>query len=300
MKFIQGQSYSRLELREYLGSGHTQQGILWSTGNPPLRPGEVILTTGGRHGKAAGYANHELDDGSWVYFGQGTSGDHELSRRANKQLIDSSNVLLLFSTKEPTSKEASEQGNHQKSYIFQGAFRSAGWSFLKPVEGPRKDDKLIRCVLVPMTPALVIESKVRPNQVDDLLDRVPNDPASWELVARRVRKYGAAFRSALIQDFGGMCAISGETTEEVLEAAHVVPHSEAGNNELGNGILLRSDLHDLFDADLLKIDPYSLEVKFDERICSLAYTALNGKNVRKGKSGGPDKKHLKRRYRLSD
>ncbi|MEV4277973.1 HNH endonuclease [Actinoplanes xinjiangensis] len=62
------------------------------------------------------------------------------------------------------------------------------------------------------------------------------------------------FRSALFELYGHRCRVSGCSVEEVLQAAHVEPHTGA-NNRLNNGMLLRADLHNLYDAGLMWVEP---------------------------------------------
>jgi len=62
------------------------------------------------------------------------------------------------------------------------------------------------------------------------------------------------FREMLI-DLYGKCALSSCATMRALEAAHVDPVHEDGLDDPRNGILLRADLHKLFDADLIAVDP---------------------------------------------
>ncbi len=52
-----------------------------------------------------------------------------------------------------------------------------------------------------------------------------------------------------------MCVISGETTEEALDAAHIIPAAKDGNEIKGNGITLRVDIHRLYDRGMFKIHP---------------------------------------------
>ena len=57
------------------------------------------------------------------------------------------------------------------------------------------------------------------------------------------------------------CAVTGEKTLPVLEAAHIKPYSESGPHMVRNGILLRSDLHKLFDLGYVTVTPdFRLEV----------------------------------------
>ena len=51
------------------------------------------------------------------------------------------------------------------------------------------------------------------------------------------------------------CEISGETMEELLDAAHIIAVADGGSDEVENGLLLRADLHRLYDADCFRICP---------------------------------------------
>ena len=61
------------------------------------------------------------------------------------------------------------------------------------------------------------------------------------------------------------CAITGERTLPVLEAAHILPYSEQGPHDLRNGLLLRSDFHKLFDKGLITITP-KLDIEVSPKI----------------------------------
>ncbi len=72
---------------------------------------------------------------------------------------------------------------------------------------------------------------------------------------RRARVGQGAFRVMTIQNFRHKCCITGETTGPVLQAAHINPVSQDGRHSIRNGLLLRADLHILFDRGLIGIDP---------------------------------------------
>lgn len=67
----------------------------------------------------------------------------------------------------------------------------------------------------------------------------------------------ARFRRAVFEMFGARCVVTGCETLMALEAAHVLPVSSGGGDEGWNGIPLRADLHRLFDAGAIMIDPTS-------------------------------------------
>jgi putative restriction endonuclease len=77
--------------------------------------------------------------------------------------------------------------------------------------------------------------------------------ADPRLVAQR-RGQGA-FRLMVIDAYDRRCAITGEHTLPVLEAAHILPFAEDAKHEVRNGILMRSDLHRLYDRGLVTVRP---------------------------------------------
>lgn len=80
-------------------------------------------------------------------------------------------------------------------------------------------------------------------------------------VLRKVRIGQGAFRISVIDAYQKRCAITGEKTLPVLEAAHIKPFSELGPNQIANGLLLRSDMHKLFDDGYITVTPdYRVEV----------------------------------------
>jgi putative restriction endonuclease len=74
------------------------------------------------------------------------------------------------------------------------------------------------------------------------------------------------FRALVTDAYSRRCAITGERTLPVLEAAHIKPYSLVQRHELSNGLLLRSDLHKLFDEGYLSIDPKERRVLVSGRI----------------------------------
>jgi putative restriction endonuclease len=64
-----------------------------------------------------------------------------------------------------------------------------------------------------------------------------------------------AFRVLVTDAYARRCAVTGEKTLPVLEAAHIKPYSLDGEHRASNGILLRSDLHKLFDLGYVTITP---------------------------------------------
>ena len=75
-----------------------------------------------------------------------------------------------------------------------------------------------------------------------------------------------SFRVLVTDAYARRCAVSGERTLPVLQAAHIKPFAAGGEHKLSNGILLRSDLHTLFDKGYLGIDPKAMRILVSSRI----------------------------------
>lgn len=63
-----------------------------------------------------------------------------------------------------------------------------------------------------------------------------------------------AFRVGVIEAYKRECGLSGGRVLPALDAAHIVPYNEGGTHELKNGILLRKDIHSVFDAGYATFD----------------------------------------------
>jgi len=123
---------------------------------------------------------------------------------------------------------------------------------------------------------------IPPNAADD----APFDSSSVVDARQKIlrsiaqRRGQRAFREALINAYGGRCAITGCDVLDVLEAAHIFPYLGPDTNKVDNGLLLRADLHTLFDCSLVEIDPTTLAVVVSEKLRASEYGVLHGRALR--------------------
>lgn len=97
----------------------------------------------------------------------------------------------------------------------------------------------------------------------------------------KIRRGQKNFRDALLAAYGGRCAITGCSIQDVLEAAHITPYLGPETNHVTNGLLLRTDLHTLLDCDLLGIDPATQKVLLAPSLrTSSDYGHLHGQSLR--------------------
>lgn len=94
-------------------------------------------------------------------------------------------------------------------------------------------------------------------RVQELAVTSPNfeEPRFGEEYLARSRLGQGAFRVLVTDAYQRRCAVTGERTLPVLEAAHIRPYSRQGPHRISNGILLRSDLHKLFDLGYVTVTP---------------------------------------------
>jgi hypothetical protein len=69
-----------------------------------------------------------------------------------------------------------------------------------------------------------------------------------------IRQGQPMFRAKLMEAYERRCAVTGSSIEETLEAAHISPYRGTDSNHVRNGLLLRADIHTLFDLGLIRID----------------------------------------------
>lgn len=81
---------------------------------------------------------------------------------------------------------------------------------------------------------------------------VDDDAFRMQLI--KTRRGQARFRKALLEAYGQRCPITDSAVEDLLEAAHITPHAEHTDYRVSNGLLLRADIHTLFDLNLISID----------------------------------------------
>lgn len=89
----------------------------------------------------------------------------------------------------------------------------------------------------------------------DGAEALPDTIGGHRLALVRLRVGQGSFRSELLRKFKSRCAISGDQPSQVLDAAHLYSYAALGKHHSCGGLLLRRDLHRLFDLGLIRIHP---------------------------------------------
>lgn len=124
-----------------------------------------------------------------------------------------------------------------------------------------------------------IEKEVnqRTNYVTNTIKQVPG---GIKFRLTKVRIGQGAFRKNLLEKFKNCCAFTGLCPEQSLEAAHLYSYAGLERHEEGGGLLLRRDMHRLFDLGLILINPKTLKINIADTLRGFdTYADLNGKSL---------------------
>ena len=97
------------------------------------------------------------------------------------------------------------------------------------------------------------------------------------IVSRRGQK---GFREKLLVAYNNQCAVTDCNAEQALEAAHIYPYKGDDTNKIWNGLILRCDIHTLFDLYLLTIEPEKLIVCLSPELQETNYKEFNCTKIR--------------------
>ncbi|WP_121120056.1 HNH endonuclease [Croceibacterium ferulae] len=218
------------------------------------------------------YEDREVEvqsDGSWRfdYYQEGndpSNRDDDYTNRALvRNMLDGIPVGVLIQVKSKPNPRYRVMGLAQVSAWAGGYFRLNGFSPSGELGGPEDASAIDKLAAILAT---------EPIDTTDARRRIN--------IAIVARQGTGAFRKAALQAFQGRCVITGYDVPEVLEAAHIVPYLGVATNVLTNTLLLRADIHTLFDRGLLSVCADTLKVQLAPSLKTGIYGDLDGSVVK--------------------
>ena len=217
------------------------------------------------------------EDGSWTYLyhcegGKGAPIEDDYTNRG---------LLAAMRDSVPVAVLRQERGKPNSQYRVLGLAAVLGmegkWFLLRGFDragGAPDADEWVA--------AVAIDEVVLANTADaGSFDPTDIVDARERVLAAIMRRRGQpAFRKALMAAYGGRCAITGCDVTEVLEAAHIHPYLGPETNHVTNGILMRADIHTLFDLHLIAVEPSTLTVRIAPGLRGGDYESLHGVSLR--------------------
>lgn len=156
------------------------------------------------------------------------------------------------------------------------------WRFLS--ESPMSQHSMQRVDLAAFTKFKDQYSKLDIAQFEC---RDPHLRGGHKLRTVKTRIGQSAFRANLLSQFGSNCAITGRNHPYGLEAAHLYSYSEHGKHHADGGLLLRRDIHHLFDKGLIAINPSTGRVNEHSELLDIEqYRVLDGLQLNVKMSAG--------------
>jgi putative restriction endonuclease len=250
-------------LRALAGKGGLLDEVnFWNPSGKPLKgfqPGDpVFFRLKAPHGKIAGYGffasfGQLRMAEAWEFFGakNGCADPLELERLTGRSLADRIGCTILRGVVlRPDERHI--------------PWREAdGWIGTGPQRGKTERDSA-------RVSRLLAEIQYDHVSVPDELRAEPftlMDADERQLrLSLTVQRVGqGAFRTRLMDAYGRRCAITGEHTEIVLDAAHIQPYLGPRSNHVQNGLLLTKEFHALFDAGYVTVTP-GHEVRVSPRL----------------------------------
>ena len=116
----------------------------------------------------------------------------------------------------------------------------------------------------------------------------------------RERRGQQAFRRNLRSAYNNRCCMTPCAVADALEGAHIDPYRAPGSNNVHNGLLLRKDVHALFDKHLISVEPDTLIIRVSK--CALGpggYAEIHGRKLKRPSDPScyPDPGALRRHWR---
>jgi hypothetical protein len=104
-------------------------------------------------------------------------------------------------------------------------------------------------------------------------------PMEFAANAIRARRGKRELRDALLRTFGDRCAITGACPKDLLEVAYVLPYPTGDVHAPGNALLMRADVHTLWDLNLIGIDPKTGRIHVARQLGGSGYEKLGGRRL---------------------
>ena len=212
-------------------------------------------------------------DGTWTYLyhQEGDSLEELESLFTNRGLIACSRDVVPVGVMRQTRRKPDVRyqvlgcavvAGWKDGYFHLEGFSPEGVCIPVQLDGPRGDE------LADLAQKISVGGFFDPSGVTDARDRVLRSLAQ--------RRGQPEFRRQLLRIYGCRCAISGCTVGAALEAAHVTPYMGAETNTPQNGILLRCDIHTLWDLGLIGIEEATGRIVINRALEGTEYERFAG------------------------
>ncbi len=104
-------------------------------------------------------------------------------------------------------------------------------------------------------------------------------PVEFAAKTIRARRGDRKLRNELLKAYGDKCAVSGKCPRDLLEVAYIVPFPSGHLHSVQNALLLRSDLHTLWDLNMIGVEPETMKIHIAPQLKETTYEQLAGRTL---------------------
>lgn len=232
----------------------------WRDADLQIKPLILILKILEHLGKTAGHKHAYLTPNELINAVIPLAGNKTPSKIIAQTLLDIRNGKLSTSGWPNCAPESNDRRLAREFLLF---LFNYGISRLVPGETKYEErfhlDELFDVNAI----STLTESSIFANeqQTDNVIEAVRKSPLPSIIERQRTittvlsRPEQPKFRKEILKFSQNQCLLTGEKISELLEAAHIIPVASGGNDEKGNGLCLRVDIHRLFDSGNIRIQP---------------------------------------------
>lgn len=220
---------------------------------------------------------HFREDGTWLYgyFQENDDPAQRDSEFTNRSLLRCRQDSVPIGVMRQTSPKPAVR--YQILGLAIVARWDAGYFFFEGF-GP---DRIAHSASIESEIELLTAEQERLASANRSFDASSIVDARERVLAQIVRRRGQReFRENLLAAYDRRCAVTNCDVVDALEAAHIVPYMGPATNDVSNGLLLRSDIHTLFDLGLIAVEPKGMTVVLSPKLSSNAYGDLGGVKLR--------------------
>jgi hypothetical protein len=272
--------YTKSELYTLLKVPPRSQKGPWNTGYLKYKDEIFIFANMGIAGRTGHDYNNHWKNESLVWYGKTTS---NISQPLIRHMLKPDTIVHVFT-----------RNDDRDPFTYHGIGKAVDSSDEVPVKivwqisEPSRQYKTTSAVTNEVNEPSLYITQAKNDDINETITR--------EYKRRRGQK---RFSENLFKVCQGKCCITGCTVKAVLHACHIIPHAESGNNDTSNGLLLRSDIHDLFDTHQIGIHPITLTIHIKKQLLNSEYKSLKDKTLLPRSEGNnPDVEALKIRWRI--
>jgi hypothetical protein len=244
-----GEQYNKEQLYELLDVPLEKRKGSWNTGYVKFRNNIYVFVNIGIPGRTGHDYNNHWDDDKLVWYAK--TGTH-LGQELIKELLNKNIPKHIFTREK-----------ERDPFIYEGVASDFSHEDVRPV-------KIIWEFLTIMENQPVID-------LIHAIKEAPDDKVLALIASlRRTRNGQSPLKRNLLRVYDKKCCITGCNVAITLDACHIEPHHLNGNNHSSNALLLRTDIHVLWDKNMIGIHPDHLTIHINKALIDTKYACLEG------------------------